>query len=252
MIPLGGVERRPLEVLDPGRGRKRRAGQLADRGDEDVELARLAALGLDRPAPALLVEARRGHLGAEPQVRGRRRTPPRGARGSRGSPAAGRSGSTTRGRARTRTSRGGRGRRRRRRGRCSPARRRRPTRRARRRRCRRRPACLSRIAIPMPPNPAPTMPTEGGLPFALLTRRTLPTRSPGSRRTISTCGRASASSRRARGRGRSGASTCRSARPARSSRLQTTAQRLQRGRDPQHFFFVFTSRFTAEKASRPS
>ena len=69
VVPLGRVERRPVELFDPGERRDRRPGQLSARGDEKVELAGAAVLGAHRPAARGGVEAGARDLGAEVQVR---------------------------------------------------------------------------------------------------------------------------------------------------------------------------------------
>ena len=69
MVPLGRVEGRALELLDPRDRRDRRAGELAAGGDQDVELVALAGVGDQRPAPRLVVEGRADRLDAEAQVR---------------------------------------------------------------------------------------------------------------------------------------------------------------------------------------
>ena len=68
VVPQRGVERRPLEALPAGDVRVRRAGELADRGDEHVDDHRVTAVDLDRPRPGGVVEGGAEHLGVEPAV----------------------------------------------------------------------------------------------------------------------------------------------------------------------------------------
>ena len=133
VVPLGGVERGPGEVVDARDRRAPRAWRAARRPSR----ARRRRARRRRPSSASSARSpsskvalsdlgAEAQVGAEPEARGA------APRDSGGSPPGARSGATSRGRGRTRTSRGARARRRRRRGMCSPATRRRPSRRARR------------------------------------------------------------------------------------------------------------------------
>ena len=172
-IPLHMTERirqmyRTAQLLEQTLGHRPTPEEIAQemelpaesvRGDQDVR--RQAALrGLDPPEASVLVPGGAGQLAAEPDMRAEVVVVGGSRAGSpRSPPAAGRSGSSS-GWGRRRRSRGSRARRTGSPGRCSPARcRRRPSARSRIDEVPRWPDSRSRIAMPMPPNPAPTIAT---------------------------------------------------------------------------------------------
>ena len=174
----------------------------------------------------VVVPGRAGDARGRSGCGGPRRARPRPGAGTRGSPtAAGRAGSS-RGWARTRTSRAPRGCRTGSPGRCCRARCRRCRRRARARRSRRPRRRRSRIAMPIPENPAPMIATRAcrapPSPFAEAAATAAPLRRMGARRAVASPG--------PRPRGRPAA---RSARPASTGPRRSPGDRPARpGRSP--------------------